>query len=429
MLSTYRDVLVIPGAVRFSAAGFVARLPLAMIVLGIVVYISGITGSYAEAGILAACFQIPAAAFALLTSRWVDRFGQRRVLPLLALVHAFGLIAFVVAVQSGMPLIVEAIAIAVAGASQPSIGAVVRARWAYLLRRDGKADQLRSAFAVESIVDEFIFTLGPILVTVLALQVALPAPLILAAICSFTGSVVLAALRKTAPPPSAAPEPNVARTAAIRLPGMPLALIASLCLGLVFGSYEVTVVAFTRQAEQPGASGVVLALWALGSMIAGLWFGARHWRMHLPTQAAISTALLTVVLLPSPFVHTVPMLAIVTFIGGAGVAPALIATFSLTERLVPSDRLTEGLTWSTSGLAFGVSAGSAVGGIVIDSFGTSAAFCLPIAGALLASLSLGLGRHRLISSIRPFDADDPVAIVPSDPIPGPAPGTFLDDAR
>lgn len=430
MLSTYRDVLRLPGAASMSVAGYIARQPLSMVALGIVVYISGLTGSFAEAGLLAAAFQVPAALCALFTSRWMDRSGQRRVLPLLALLHAAMLVLFILTVQAGRPFAVQVLVAALVGATQPSIGALVRTRWAFIIGRDGRPGQQRAAFALESLVDELIFTLGPLLVTFLAINIALWSPLALAALLLLTGSLLLAAMSRTAPPPTGRPTAHATRRAVIREPGMLVAFIAAIGLGEVFGSYEVAVVAFTSDAGQPAASGLVLALWAFGSLVGGLWFGARHWRVHLPTQALVCLLILTAVLLPVPFIRSVPVLAIATAIGGAAVAPALISGFSLAERLVPRARLTEGLTWATSGLALGVSAGAALGGAVIDGLGTAWAFALPIVGAGVAALTIALRRQRLIASVRPYSAqeDDTVVVPLPDPVPGPGPGAVSDDA-
>jgi predicted MFS family arabinose efflux permease len=431
MLTTYRDVLRLPGAASMSAAGYVARQPLSMVALGIVIYISGISGSFAEAGLLAAAFQVPAALCALVTSRWMDRYGQRRILPLLALVHAALLIAFILTVQSSQPFAVQIVVAALVGATQPSIGALVRTRWAFVIRRDGRPGQLRAAFALESLVDELVFTIGPLLVTFLAVSLALWSPLALAAILLLVGSLLLSAMSRTAPPATGRPTEHTVTRAVIREPGMLIAFVAAIGLGFVFGAYEVSVVAFATQAGQPAASGLILALWAFGSLLGGLWFGARHWRMHLPTQAMLCLIILTIVLLPVPFIRSIPVLAIATLLGGAAVAPALISGFSLAERLVPPARLTEGLTWATSGLALGVSGGAAIGGAVIDGYGTAWAFVLPVIGAGLAAIAIASRRTRLITAVRPYapqGADEGVVVATPDPVPGPGPGAVSDDA-
>jgi predicted MFS family arabinose efflux permease len=203
--------------------------------------------------------------------------------------------------------------------------------------------------------------------------------------------------------------------------------IGALGIGGVFGSYEVSVVAFTREAGSPGASGIVLGLWALGSMIGGIVFGALHWRLPLPRQVLVLAAALAVILIPAPFVSSITTLSIATFVAGAAVAPALIANFSLTERLVPSALLTEGLTWTNSGLAFGFSAGTAIGGAVVDAAGTTYGFVLPIVSASLAAVVAMLGQRVLLRSAR---AHAPTELAPTwntDPVPGPTPGGILDD--
>lgn len=431
VLTTYRRALELPGARRFSASGFVARLPIAMVGLGIVLLISSETGSYALAGAFSAAFQISAAVGALVTSRWTDRVGQHRTLPVLAVGHALGLAAFVLAVQGNVVAWAQFAVVIVAGACQPAIGSMVRARWAYVA--DDPA-RLRGAFALESIVDEVIFTIGPLLTAFLAFQVALPLPIILAAVLAVAGSLVLAAQRATEPPPSDS-RPSATQDeagspegrSAIGLAGMPLMVIGALGLGGVFGTYEVSVVAFTQESGQPAASGIVLGLWAAGSMLGGLYFGSRNWAMALPRQVVVMTGLLSAVLVPAAFVHSVPVLALATFIAGLAVAPALIAVFSLTERLVPPRLLTEGLTWTMSGLAMGFSIGTALAGGVIDSLGTTWGFVLPSICAATSFLTALAGRHVLQRASEGRPQPLPVRTLNADPVPGPAPGGIVDD--
>ena len=426
MLSSYRRAYQLPGAWRFSGAGLVARLPWAMIGLGIILLVSTTTGSYALAGALSASFQVTAAFGAVVTSRWTDRVGQARMLPGLAVVHGVALTAFALAVVRGLPIAVQVLLAVVAGAAQPAIGSMVRARWAHAA---GDGEQLRSAFAAESIIDELLFSVGPLLTAFLAVQVALPAPLFAASVLAVAGALALSAQRASQPPvhhPGAEHE-GTERRGAMRQPGMPLLVAVALGIGGVFGTYEVTVVAFVTEAGRPEASGWILALWAFGSMLGGIAFGAARPRLPLPRQVLVLTALLSLVLVPAPFVGSVPVLALTTFVGGAAVAPALIATFSLTERLVPARLLTEGLTWSNSGLALGFSGGSWLAGVVIDARGTTTSFILPTISAGIGAIVCLVGQRTLTRAAhRP---EEPTLAMPlnADPVPGPAPGGVTDD--
>ncbi|MBK9740072.1 MAG: MFS transporter [Actinobacteria bacterium] len=430
VLTTYRRALELPGAWQFSASALVGRLPMAMVGLAIVLLISERTGSYALAGILSAAFQVAAAGGGLVSSRWVDQLGQGRLLPWFALAHAAGLLAFVAAVETDQSVAVQIVTAAIAGLTQPAIGSMVRARWAFVAPDPVR---LRSAFALESIVDELIFTIGPLLVAFLAFRVALPLPLIVAAVLTVAGSLALAAQKSTQPPPSGradrgqAQEGAEGHRSALTLAGMPLMVVASLGIGAVFGSYEVSVVAFAEEAGQSGASGLILGLWAAGSLLGGVVFGARQWSMDLPRQVVSLTGILALALLVSPLVGTIPLLALVTFVAGIAVAPALIAVFSLTERLVPAPLLTEGLTWTNSGLALGFSLGTSIAGIVIDVAGTTPAFLLaPLcAGAACLTAALGQGQLRRASAGRAQPL--PGRPLNSDPVPGPSPGGVMDD--
>ncbi len=429
VLTSYRHALSLPGAWQFSSSGFVARLPIAMTGLGIVLLITARTGSYALAGILGAAFQISAAAGSLLTSRWSDRVGQHRTLPILITINAIGLVVFVVTVQVDLPVLVQAIAVAVAGASQPAIGSMVRARWAHAAPDPAR---LRSGFALESIVDELIFTVGPLLTALLAVQVALPLPLLVAAVLGVVGGLALASLRSSEPPATggaraSTSQESVHRRSALRMPGMTYMVVASLGVGAVFGSYELAVVAFTRNAGQAGASGLVLGLWAAGSAIGGILFGAQHWRRPLSQQVLVLTGGLTLVLLPAPFVSSLAALSVATFVAGMAVAPALIAIFSLTERLVPPALLTEGLTWTNSGMAVGFSIGTSASGWVIDSIGTSWAFVLPLFGAAAACATVAIGQRTLRTASADRGRPLPAPAWNDDPMPGPGPGAITDD--
>lgn len=378
MLSSYREVLRTPGAARFTGAAFIARLPLAIAMLAIVLYVAGTTGSYAQAGALAAAFQVAYAAGAVVSSRIIDRRGQATTLIALSLLYSAGLLVFLL---SHDVLLLQVIGVVLAGATQPPIGAVVRARWAHVLAAD--PDRKRTAFAWESILDELIFTIGPLFTATVAVRVGLSAPLIIAMVLMTGGCLWLAAQRSTAP----ARHPRTeSHGSALRQPGLWLMPLIGAGFGWLFGSYEVTVVAFSEQAGMPGATGIILGLWAACSGIGGLWFGHRAWSMPLQRQLVITSTILGFALIPAVLVRSVPALALTSILAGVAIAPSLITTYALTERLVAPALLTESLTWTNSGMILGYAAGTALAGVLIDAVGTSASFVLPVLGAWSAAL-------------------------------------------
>lgn len=425
MLGTYREALRLPGAAAFSTAGFFARLPIAIIGLGIVLMVSMKTGSYGFAGLLSASFALMAAAGSVVTSRWTDRVGQSRTLPLLASLHAVALVLFVSSVMTDQAAPVQVCAALVAGFLQPACGSFVRARWVHISPTPAL---LRTAFAWESILDELIFTFGPLIASVLAIHVGVATPLIVAAVLVATGGWALALQKSTEPPihrPTPVTEYGHSR-GAIRQVGMPALALAAIGAGALFGAFDVGVVAFTEERGQPGMAGVVLALWAAGSLVGGIIFGGRPWPYSLPTLLIFTALAQVIVVFPAWLLPNIPALIASSLVAGMAVAPTLISLFSLAERLVPPRQLTEGLTWANSALAIGFALGSSLGGQLIDLHGTTWAFLLAWAGTILTLVVALLGRRTFLRGAAGREAPLPVANPLEEPIPGATSTGFID---
>ena len=426
MLSTYREVLRLPGALAFSSSGLIARLPMAIVGLGILLFTSGITGSYGLAGVMSAAFSLSAAAGMIISSRLVDRLGQHKVLGWLIAGESLGLALFVISMELAWPLVISAIIVVGAGACSPAIGPAVRARWTFVISRveSASSPKLRTAFALESIFEEIIFTVGPLITAWLAISLALPAPIILAIVIGVAGTLVLIRQRSTEPTPAPLHQSKIPHVPAFRRPGVLLMILSAIATGAIFGSYEVSIVAFTAEQGAPQASGLLLAMWALTSMFGGLWFGSRHFRAPLSRQLVVITGSLTVALAITPFLNSLTTLTLASIISGALVAPLLITIFSLAERLVPNAQLTEGLTFINSGLTVGFSLGVAAGGYLIDVSGARLGFALGNGGAAAAFLVAVIGQRRIQRSVRADGLIPPTSALNTEPIPGPAPGGF-----
>ena len=426
MLSTYREVLRLPGALAFSSSGLIARLPMAIVGLGILLFTSGITGSYGLAGVMSAAFSLSAAAGMIISSRLVDRLGQHKVLGWLIAGESLGLALFVISMELAWPLVISAIIVVGAGACSPAIGPAVRARWTFVISRveSASSPKLRTAFALESIFEEIIFTVGPLITAWLAISLALPAPIILAIVIGVAGTLVLVRQRSTEPTPAPLHQSKIPHVPAFRRPGVLLMILSAIATGAIFGSFEVAIVAFTAEQGAPEASGLLLAMWALTSLFGGLWFGSRHFRLPLSRQLVVITGSLTVALAITPFLNSLTTLTLATVISGALVAPLLITIFSLAERLVPNAQLTEGLTFINSGLTVGFSLGVAAGGYLIDVSGARLGFALGNGGAAAAFLVAVIGQRRIQRSVRADGLIPPTSALNTEPIPGPAPGGF-----
>lgn len=404
-LSAYRQILADPRARAFSAAGLVARLPLSMSGLGIVLLVSLTSGSFGRAGLVAAVSTLTAAVVAPLWGQAIDRVGQARVLVVSAMINSGSLAVLVTSVLEGWPLPVTLAGALGVGVGFSSAGSCVRARWSLRLK---DSPLLQTAFALEAVIDEVVFIVGPVLVTFLATAIHPALGVSVSAVIGLAGAVLLAVQRSTEPPPA----PRDRTRPAARLPLGVLGPVGLACvaLGAVFGGMEVVVVAFARETGVLPYAGVFLTVWALGSLLAGVITGAVSWRAAAPVRFRLGSAALAASLLPLPFLDRPVPVGALLLVGGLAIAPTLISSVAVIESSVPASRLTEALNWNTTGLAVGLAAGAAVTGQLIDLAGARGGFAAVAgAGLLLVLASL---------AVRVVPAD--VSATP-DSVPAPAP--------
>ncbi|SDH33280.1 MFS transporter [Nonomuraea jiangxiensis] len=389
MVGPYRGLFNGPGVKGFVLAGFVARMPMSMLGIGIVLMITAVTENYATAGAVSATTNVAFAVAAPLSGRLVDRFGQGRVIVPFTVVNALALLTLMVCVELRLPDWTLYASGLVIGAATLSIGSMVRARWSVI---HGGSNKLHTAFAFESVADEVIFVTGPALVTVLATGVNPYAGLVVALVCMFLGSMVLAAQRRTQPPVQTV---RSASGSPILIPGIALLSCVYLALGSVFGSVDLITVAYAEEHGAKGVAGFLLAAFAGGSMVSGLWFGSRRWRISLRGRFVRALCVFVVGLLPIMFIGDLRVMAAALFLAGLAISPTLITGFSLTERLVPPSLLTEGLAWISTAIGFGVAMGAWAGGRLTEAYGASGAYVFPLGAAALAVV-VGIGGSGLL---------------------------------
>ncbi|WP_026872153.1 MFS transporter [Inquilinus limosus] len=389
MPNPYAEIFRAPGAKAFSAAGFIARLPLAMVTLGIVTMLSQARGEYALAGAVSATFALSNALIAPQISRLVDRHGQGRVAIPATVVTVAALAGLMLATRLGAPDWTLYL-FAVGAGAMPSMTALVRARWTELYR---DTPQLRTAFAFESVVDEMIFMTGPILAIGLSVTVFPEAGPLAATLLLAVGVALFSRLKATEPPVHAAEAGrgrSVIRLGSIRVIGLTMVAV-----GAIFGTAEVTAVAFAEAHGHTAAASLVLAAYALGSLIVGLVFGAIRPRISLSAQFLLAIGLAALTTLPLLVVDSIPALALVLFLAGAAVSPTIITAMGLIERLAPPSQLTEGITWAMTGVGIGMAVGSSISGRVIDELGAASGFWVSVAGGATALAVALLGQRWL----------------------------------
>ncbi|MFB7243367.1 MFS transporter [Streptomyces populi] len=394
----YRRLFALPGTRAFTLGNLVARLPMGMFSVSAVIMIAGARGSYALAGAVTATGLATTAVVAPWTARLVDRYGQAEVAvpaTAFALLGGTGLVA---CVRLGAPDWTLFAAYA-ATATTPNTGGMSRARWAHLL--EGDAAALHTANSFEQAVDELCFMLGPVLAAFLCTALSPEAGMLVGSALLMTGVLLFAAQRSTQPPL----RPAATSGSPVLAPGMPPLLLSFLATGAVFGAMEVATIAFADERGHKSAAGVVLALQAAGSCVAGLLFGvvkrggasdtgasaARRFAVCVGAMAV----LLTLPLLAVRLTGSLPVLAGALLVAGMATAPTMVTGMTLVQRRTPEGRLNEGMTLAVTGLLGGIAGGSAAGGWMVEHVSPAAGYTVPVAAATtalaIAALSAGRG--------------------------------------
>jgi MFS family permease len=397
MSNPYREIFRAPGTKGFAAAGFVARLPIAMAPIGIVTMLSQAQGGYWLAGAVAGVFTLTNAIAAPQISRLVDRHGQSRLLVPTTIIAVLAFAALMLATRLNWPNW-TLFAAAFVAATMPSMPAMVRARWTEVFR---DKPELNTAFAFESAADELVYIAGASLSVGLSVGLFPEAGVLVSTLFLAIGMTAFVLQRATEPKVTAN-ETGAPHRSAIRLPAVQIVTAALVFVGAIFATAEVSTVALTKDLGQAGAASLVIGVYAIGSFVVGLIVGALNLRAPLHRQLLAALAVLLVTTLPLLLAGSVPALAAAIFLSGVAISPTFITAFGLVERRVPPEVLTEGVTWVMTGIGIGMALGAFVAGWVVDTFGARSGFWVSIvmASAALAIVALGQrilgeGRERL----------------------------------
>ena len=403
MVAGYRDLLRTPGVGRIIAAQLTARFPNGMTSLAILLHIEAVTGSYGAAGLVLAATSIGQAVAGPVTSRWMGRWGMRRVLTTTLLVCAASLTAVALL---ALPLPGYMILGLVCGLSTPPVQSAVRTIYPKMVT----SRQLTPLFSLDASLQEIIWIIAPVLITFVATQVGtVPALLLIVMILLGGGAwfILSPEVGRVRIPRSR----NALGKVVLKPPVLLATVIGFLLIGAC-AAVEVGVVASFEHGSL--TAGVVLAVFAVGSLVGGLAFG------HIPIgpwAMARRLLIVTVGLALTMVMLNVFWLGGTLVLAGIGIAPALAVLFAITSASVKFSETAEAFGWAGTGQLIGAAAGSAVAGFLVDLGDWRGAY---FAATLFAAVGLIVAvvfvrsfpdlRHRDAS---PHPDTEPLAVTPS----------------
>lgn len=385
------------------AAQLTARFPNGMMSLAILLHVEQQTGSYGSAGLVLAATSVGQAVAGPITSRWMGAWGMRRVLALtlsVCVIAVLGLGLLPLSVPGYMALGM------IAGLSTPPVQAAVRTIYPKLVN----AGQLTPLFSLDASLQEIIWVLAPVVITLVSTQVGTMEGLLLVAIVLVAGGawfILSPEVGRVRIPRSR----NALGTVVLKPPVLLATVIGFLLIGAC-SAVEVGVVATFEHGSL--AAGLVLAVFSAGSLAGGLAFG------HIPIgpwAMARRLLIVTVGLALTMVMLNVYWLGGTLILAGIGIAPALAVLFAITTASVKFSETAEAFGWAGTGQLIGAAAGSAVAGFLVDVGDWRGAY---LAATIFAAVGLLVSivfvrsfpdlRHRDAS---PHPDTEPLAVTPS----------------
>ena len=383
-----------PGALRLFGLSIVARVPLTMLSIALLIHAQRLTGSFAAAGIVAGAYAVAVGIGGPVLGQLVDRRGQTATLLLSAAASA-GLLGAVAVLPSSAPfLVLVALATAI-GLATPPLGACLRTLLPGLLP---DTDSVRAAYAVEATASELTWVSGPPLALGLGALWSTGGALLFAAAVLLVGTAAFAAqtASRAWQPDRSAPR---SRGGSLSVPAMRTLVLVLVAVGALFGAVEVAVAAAADGLGAATAAGPLLGIWGAGSLLGGMIAVRLGGGAH--SAAGLSLVLVALTaghLLLVPATGSVLALGAVLLVAGAAIAPTYATVYAMVDRAAPDGTATEAFAWLATAVAIGASSGSAMAGALVEGGGPAPAFALAGGAGAIALLGTALRSGTLVKA-------------------------------
>lgn len=375
----------ITAVIREAGASFfpialIARLPFAMLVVGVLSLVVSARGSLQLGGLTSAMVGLGTAAFGWVLGMAADRFGQRPVLLVAGIANSIALFAMAAVVYTSAP---DATVLAIAfliGATAPQVSSMSRTRLAAIVTRvvpvQFRGRTMNTAMAYESAADEIVFVFGPFIVGVIGSLISPAAP-VWAAGALILFFVTAFALHHTGRTTSARTEAGAVDQAPFRelLHGRLLILVLAVFgIGGFFGSTLSSLTSYMNDAGTPERAGLLYGVMGLSSAVLALGVAALPASFGLNARSLSFAAILACGAVAFQFVSSDLTVAAALFLAGAGIGPTFVSIYGLTVARSPHGRSNTVMTVLSSMVQVGQAAAAAITGHLAETYGTATAW-------------------------------------------------------
>ena len=374
----YVEFIRQPDVARLLLVALLARTPVGMAGFAMLMFLRESLGNYAQAGAAVGTQLLAIALAAPIQGRLIDRYGARTLLIVTGIVQPLAMLAVMFSTLAAMPYAFILACAVVAGMFSTPITTLTRTAWRHRFQSE---DDRRTAFALDSVMIEINFTIGPAIIAVILATGGATAAFGTAIAC-VVGAIFIFLLSPALKYFKRGEAVERHMLGPLTEPRLLLVFTATFGLTIAFGLIEVGYPALATSLAAPALAGILLSVNSIGSAVGGAIFGGLHLNMRVERQLATTMGLMAIPLLLHTLFLQPPVFGIVAFFCGMLIAPSIAAQSVLVSRLAPVKYATEAFTWSSTFIVSGLGAGMALGGLLVETTGLRSAFAT---GALIVA--------------------------------------------
>lgn len=384
--STPAPTLIERTGIGYFPLALVARLPFAMMVVGVLTLVVSARGSLQLGGVSSAVVGIGSAVVGPFLGAAADRYGQRIALLIAAVTHSAALVTLAFIAYSASPDWAMLAVAFLVGATSPQTSPMSRSRLVLIIQNflpvERRPKVMSQVLAYESAADEVVFVFGPVIVGLLATFFGPRTPILAAAALTILFIISFALHHTSAPAKTAAERAEtLAPASELARPSLLVVVAGIAGVGLVFGSTLTALTAFMQELGKPESAGLFYGIMGIGSAILAISvslfspkFTLRYRWLVFGLFVVAGEALLATA-------SSGGQIAIGLAITGIGIGPLLVTLYGLGTARSPEGRSATVMTMLGSGVILGQSLSSAIGGTIAENVGVQAALGLPLLAA------------------------------------------------
>jgi MFS family permease len=432
--SSYLALFKIRQTLVFDIGALLMRMFPTMTVLAVVTTLTLSGWGFSIAGTVSTVLALVMFFVGPKISRKVDECGQSKIVPFAVIVAIFGLCIFIATLLLNLPWWLIYVAALFMGCT-PNPQSMARTRWSYLIEsgklrqmldEKGKTTQalpeVKTAFALEGILDDAAYMLGPSIAIALSATFFPTAGMFFAGIVLVLGTVIMLSSRETEPivgwksveeieaegtaasneacavATGSKEEAAVTGSKAGATDAEAEKILADnrnmffassvvraffaimFMVGIFYGAHDTVMIAVGEATGNAAFTSLILLVASAISIFGSIIFGSLNLKFGLDKQLLAITLCYSAFYGCMMFSDTLPVLAVVACISALFFGPTVIIINTVCEHCVPKSRLTESLTWVSAGYALGTALIPTIFGFVIDLLGAWTS--VHIAGAL-----------------------------------------------